>query len=411
MTGRPLLTLVAVLGLVTGALAMVTVQAPAGGGTPRPASTPTEPPRTPSAVTPADGPSVAGPEVLLVWTAGGLPDGLAADVAALPDVDAVTTVAADPVDLVEARSAAGVRLDDLDDGWAVPLDGFAIDPATYAEFVPTTDQEAVATLTRGRALLGATSADLRGVAVGDVLRLAGGRELTVHGILDDTLVGAAEVVVARADAAAVAIGTDRFLLVAHDGDRDAVEAAIRAATSAEVRVRGAGEAPYLRHGDAVLPQALVKATFGEFAYRRTAGGAIVQDPAWEAAHVVTTEVPVLGTVRCHRGVVKQLRGALEELAAAGLAHLVDLDGYAGCHAARFVASGSGLSRHAWGIAVDLNARANPTGRSSRQDPRLIDTFTRWGFTWGGFWLQPDPMHLEWVGAADPAVAKVIASRD
>jgi hypothetical protein len=59
--------------------------------------------------------------------------------------------------------------------------------------------------------------------------------------------------------------------------------------------------------------------------------------------------------------------------------------------------------HAWGLAVDLNARANPFGGRSRQDPRLVRIMERHGFSWGGdFPTRPDPMHFEFRGRAEPA---------
>jgi hypothetical protein len=61
-----------------------------------------------------------------------------------------------------------------------------------------------------------------------------------------------------------------------------------------------------------------------------------------------------------------------------------------------------LSRHTWGIAVDVNARLFPCGSHSKQDERLIAAFARQGFTWGGEWREPDPMHFEVVDLAAPA---------
>jgi hypothetical protein len=154
----------------------------------------------------------------------------------------------------------------------------------------------------------------------------------------------------------------------------------------------------------------VKAEFGEFAYRATGEGtAIDQDPAWVRDHLVDVEVPILGTVRCHRSIVAQLKGALTELADRDLGHLVDPAQYAGCHEARLIDEDAAVSRHAWGIAVDLNADDNPTGDASVQDPRLIDTFARWGFASGEFWLVPDAMHFEYVGGPEPATPKVDAT--
>jgi hypothetical protein len=68
----------------------------------------------------------------------------------------------------------------------------------------------------------------------------------------------------------------------------------------------------------------------------------------------------------------------------------------GCYSPRFIGGTRSLSRHAWGVAVDLNYAANPTGQVTIQDPRLVSIMERWGFTWGGNWLVPDAAHFEWV---------------
>lgn len=61
-----------------------------------------------------------------------------------------------------------------------------------------------------------------------------------------------------------------------------------------------------------------------------------------------------------------------------------------------------LSLHAYGLACDLNADANPNGsagygRSGTYvlPPETHDIANKWGFVWGGdFTGTPDPMHLE-----------------
>ncbi|MGH3442722.1 MAG: M15 family metallopeptidase, partial [Nitriliruptorales bacterium] len=348
-------------------------------------------------------------QVLLVWTSGGLPAAFADRVAELPGVEQTTVVRGDRVDLVGSTTAEGKAVDAPGRGWMIPLDALAVDPASYAAFLPASARETVADLEAGEALLGETSARLRAVDVGGRLRLTDGNEVTVAGVLPDTLVGGAELVVPVAGADAVGVTTERFVLVTYRGDRGGVEVALREAApdGTAVRVRGPGETPYLRHGDAVLPQALLKDVFGEFAYRRPDGGRdFVQDPDWAAENIVTADVPILGSVRCHRGIVKALKGALGELEARGLAHLVDPDAYAGCWNPRLISEGGSVSRHAWGIGFDVNADANPTGQGSGQDRRLVEVMQRWGFTWGGFWLVPDPMHFEYLEPPDEIALKV-----
>ncbi|HEX9889980.1 MAG TPA: M15 family metallopeptidase [Nitriliruptorales bacterium] len=391
-------------GMVAGGLLMITVGAPAEELEPSERDADAEPlgiaPLRPAPARPPEDP------VLLVWTAGALPDGLTHDVAELPLVTDVTVVAGGRLDLVASDTAGGAAVDRFEDGWGVALDALAIEPATYAGFVPAADRTTVAGLGSDRALLGATSARLRRLRAGDTVTLASGHTLTVAGVLDDVVVAGAEVVVARAVAEELSIGADRFLLVSHRGNRTELESAIRALASVEVRVRGPGETPFLRHGDAVLPQVQIKERFGEFSYRIPSAGEATfdQEPRWAHESLVTVDLPILGATHCHRDVVGQMSQALQELVDRGLAHLVDPEGFEGCYNPRLVTPGGLPSRHAWGVALDVNADVNPTGQAPGQDRRLVDTFARWGLTWGGFWLVPDPMHFEYLRepAADPA---------
>jgi len=226
----------------------------------------------------------------------------------------------------------------------------------------------------------------------------GERWLTVAGVVDDALVGAAEVAVSRAGGRGVGLTRDRYALLAYRGGRAAVARAVRRALPAglPVRLRGPGETPFFRAGDAVLPQAMVKERFGEFAWRPAGGGDFAQDPAWQAANLATGRVPILGRVRCNRVLLPALAGAMRELERHNLAGLVDPAAFAGCWNSRLTRSGTGVSRHAWGAAVDLNVAGNPTGLASAQDPRLVEVMERWGFTWGGRWLVPDPAHFEYL---------------
>jgi len=82
----------------------------------------------------------------------------------------------------------------------------------------------------------------------------------------------------------------------------------------------------------------------------------------------------------------------------GLARVVDPGDYAGCFAPRRIPASGSLSLHAWGLAIDINAAANPQFADSRQDRRLVRAMEDAGFTWGGRWpTAPDPMHFELQG--------------
>ncbi len=388
----------AIAGIVVGAAAMVAVQDT--GSDPAPSPTTTAPgaaPTTQLAVAPA-------PTVLLAWTPDGLDPGLAAAAGADPAVTAISVVRGGVIDLVASRDADGGTVDVVRPGWAIPLDAVALDPAAHSGFVSVADRARVAALGPGQALLGMTSAGLRRLGAGGVVDLTGGGSVTVAGVVSDAAVGGAEVAVDMATGEALGLATDRYLLASYDGDRAALEERLRGSLTvdAAVRFRGPGETPFLRNGDAVLPQAHIKDRFGEFAYRPGPGDEFQQDPAWQADNLVTVELPIIGAARCHRAVVDALAGALGEVVSANLAGLVDPEGFAGCWNPRTTRSGTSISRHAWGVAIDLNFPRNPTGLSSIQDPRLVAIFERWGFTEGSGWLVPDAGHFEYV--APPAAS-------
>jgi hypothetical protein len=95
---------------------------------------------------------------------------------------------------------------------------------------------------------------------------------------------------------------------------------------------------------------------------------------------------------------------LADLKQRNLCHLINT--FDGCFVPRHMSwdPKRGLSRHAWGIAVDVNARLFPYGSTAKQNARLVEAFKRQGFTWGGEWKTPDPMHFEVVDLTQPARA-------
>jgi hypothetical protein len=333
--------------------------------------------------------------VLLVWTPGRLPEGLGERVSSLPGVVRTTTVHGGLVGMTRSWGADGVVVDEPRPGFAIPLDGMAFDPATIGPFLPATVRPVFERLGADEVLLGTTSARLRRLQPGGSLELSGGRRVTVAGVVDDAVIGAAEVAFIRAGASAE-LPLPRYLLVHYDRDRTATEAAIRGVVAPEVpvRFRGPGETPFFRQGDAVLAQVFIKERFGEFSFRDLEGAAIEVDPEWERANLVSRNHPVLGRLRCHKDLLPALDGVLRELARQNLEFIIT--SFEGCWNPSRIVEGGDLSRHAWGAAVDLNYAKNPTQLVSAQDPRLVEAMARWGFTWGGNWLVPDPAHFEYL---------------
>ena len=134
--------------------------------------------------------------------------------------------------------------------------------------------------------------------------------------------------------------------------------------------------------------------FGAFSYRYFPDGTIQPDDRWVQENIVTASVPIFGRVTCHRLMVPQLRGALAEVQAAGLAGT--LKTYDGCYVPRFIERNPerSISLHTWGIAIDLDASTNYRGIRGTMDPKVVQIFKRWGFRWGGDWTYTDPMHFE-----------------
>lgn len=149
-------------------------------------------------------------------------------------------------------------------------------------------------------------------------------------------------------------------------------------------------------GQPMLTGGSVAAAVGTFSYRWFADGSVRPDPAWVAANIRTESVPLLGTVTCHRTLFPQLRGALREVVARGLASKIHPGEFGGCYVPRFIGRdpGNGLSLHSWGIAVDLNVPGNQRGVAGEIDRDVVAIFKKWGFAWGGDWRWTDPMHFE-----------------
>jgi hypothetical protein len=147
---------------------------------------------------------------------------------------------------------------------------------------------------------------------------------------------------------------------------------------------------------AVLSGSSVSDAVGTFSYTPNADGSVTPDPRWVSSYIRSESMPILGTVTGNKGMLPQLRAALDEVLARGLAGEIHAGEYGGCYVPRFIASdpSKGLSLHTWGMAVDLNVPGNLRGTSGEMDRRVVSIFKKWGFAWGGDWNYTDPMHFE-----------------
>jgi len=277
-----------------------------------------------------------------------------------------------------------------------PVAAVGVDPSTFRAFTAagTAESDQVwESVARGEAVVShevARAADLR---LGATVPLRGGgtgAELRL-GALATTGLPRADVVLAQERAGSLGLPRDNALLLTAPGGTDPVVFA------AQVReVAGSAAVDLLQ-----VPAPVARLTGGEaaedlgaFSYRYFADGTIEPDARWVRDNIRTEQVPVLGRVTCHRLMLPQLRGALQEVQDAGLAGT--LKTYDGCYVPRFIERNPerSISLHTWGIAIDLDAATNYRGIRGTMDPRVVAIFKRWGFRWGGDWAYTDPMHFE-----------------
>lgn len=399
--------------LMAGALAVAMLaavvastwdRAPRGGHAP--AAGPAEGPHPGPAATAPTAQGRAGTGALVIWGRGDLTPAFAGVVAALPGVTAVAHVQSTTLGLAASRHASGAPADQVPEGFRIPVSVAAVDPVGYAATLPPdADRAALAGLAPGRVLLSATGARLRGVGVGGQVDLAGLGGLEVAGVVPDGTVGNAEIILHAADAGAAGLDEDGTVFLRHAAPpgpatetlTDRIATLVPPDVTARIVDVGAGEPR--RRAPLVLSLAEVKDRFGEFAFRPRAGVREIDiDRAFPAANIVAADVPILGSVTCHRGIVDDLHGALTRIVDAGLAREIDPVRYAGCyHPRRIAASRTGLSRHSWGIALDINVDATRPGFGPPPHPGIVAAFEAHGFRWGGDFLHADNPHFEWVG--------------
>ena len=246
-------------------------------------------------------------------------------------------------------------------------------------------------------MLGEHSALLRRLGVGGRLTFRTG-SVRVGAVVPDDAVGWAEVLLNREVGRRLGIAHERYLLATTGREltRPAWKQLVLPYVGEDpLRVDIPGGTRYVRVASGVNPPILMKQRFGEFAATPQSDPAYLTiDPAWVERNIVTTDVPLLGTITCHRKLIPMVRGALYEIVAAGLGPEIKV--YSGCWAARTVARSPTAppSYHAYGAAIDINAPQNPYGTKPTMNREIVRIFESWGFNWGGDFLIPDGHHFE-----------------
>jgi hypothetical protein len=130
--------------------------------------------------------------------------------------------------------------------------------------------------------------------------------------------------------------------------------------------------------------------------------------SWERAFLTKLDLPyvmrlawkpevLVRTIAVNQMVRKSLAQCLHDIQVKmGPAKIKEfgLDLFGGCYCFRQRRTSQSLSIHSWAAAIDLNPAANPLGKKGIMPPEVVDIFEGAGWTWGGRWKYPDPMHFE-----------------
>jgi hypothetical protein len=351
---------------------------------PAPAQDPPPPPaEVPAAPPPFDSLTVHQPKVRLDGVPSERPHGIH-EVLEVEGVSFATSIRIADLALEAPTGPAAIRV-------------AVVDPAGFRVLTPQVTADAVEVwqrITEGDAAFIHDTAHRLELQLGERYPAGDGESLRVGALASNGIPPVADAVVSQETADRLDLVGQRSVLIAVDAGADAA-----AVGNHLQEVLGAPatiiEDPVPRQ--AFLTGADARQAFEPFTYIDHGDGMITIDPAWVRRNIAAAEMPIFrGHVVCHRLLIPQLRGALQEVVDRGLDDLIDPSQYGGCWVPRHIDfdPNKPLSMHAWGLAVDFNVSTNQLGRTPQMDQRIVEIFERWGFVWGGYWRRPDGMHFE-----------------
>lgn len=144
-----------------------------------------------------------------------------------------------------------------------------------------------------------------------------------------------------------------------------------------------------------VPEGLVgiEKQFGVIEYVEAGGGYIEITNDFHK-RIARVDFPVVGLKYFHHKLVDVLERVLVEIRARGLDG--EIKQFATwCPRHKMHDPKRSLSTHSWGIAVDINYATNPIGTRGDLDVGIVESFEKYGFTWGGRWSFKDPMHFNY----------------
>jgi hypothetical protein len=311
-----------------------------------------------------------------------------------------------PTISLTAQTRAGKDILRLGEGWRIPMATMV----AAIDYVRATGGDAMAdVVARGQVLMGETSAEVRGAQVGDVLILRDRKfwmhPFTIGAIVADEFVDSGDLLMSSSAAASLGEMAVSRIAVTRIVSPASVLAGLKKkgiTIGTVYRLRSSWDR---ENPDGTLGTATTKKLLGEFSYRPTVGSSILVAGSWTSRNIAWkvryTDIK-LGN-NCHRMVVDAIQGALTEIKNAGLSRFVDTrnsNRYGGCFVGRYnrLAGNFGApSRHAWGMAFDINTDTNPQGGVPQMNCAVVRIFRKWGFAWGGNFWPEDGMHFEYVG--------------
>src|SRR5215469_9954281 len=118
------------------------------------------------------------------------------------------------------------------------------------------------------------------------------------------------------------------------------------------------------------------------------------DPRWQTEMLATIALPFplplawdksrsVERMTCHKLLGQIFADVFARIQSANLQGTIT--SFGGCFSFRQQRTGTKLSAHAWGIAIDLNPESNAQGTAGNMDTGLISIFKETGFSWGGEW--------------------------
>jgi hypothetical protein len=147
----------------------------------------------------------------------------------------------------------------------------------------------------------------------------------------------------------------------------------------------------------------IAATFGDVRKYILHDGTL--DPRWQSESLASVTLPfplilsfdeskTITHFSCHKLLGGVFVDVFAKIVSAGLQN--KLTSFGGCFAFRPERTGTKLSTHCWGIAVDLNPQSNQQGSAGDMDAGVIEVFRAAGFEWGGDWTGTtrDGMHFQ-----------------